>query len=242
MRKKIIFFILLLFVLFSCGCAEITVERYYNRNSSVTDRVSVALDESEIVKYGYTLDGVKSYISNVMINDGYRILESEDKNLVIGEKHYKTRAEFLEAVGNTSNENNAEYDLLFIYNENETYTPYRSLFLNDELKSVIKTEFPNADENLVDDVTYVYKYGTSYKSVESNADYVYENQSGLYVHEWRMNSLEAEHGVLILKQTTPYNTGWYALALLVTLGIAALGFGALEVIIRKEKEEEKNAR
>lgn len=245
MKKFVVILLLLVIVCSFVGCAEIVVERFHNKDSTVTDRVTVTIDESVLISYGYTLDDAKSLVISNFERNGYTVLESDKENVVIGEYLYSSRAEFIGKTGSdTSSQGEENKDFFFIYGESEGYTPFRRFIVDDEqdglsdVERIMLSVFPGMDQSVLSDVTYVYKYGTPYESIKTNAEYVYENEQGLYVHEWRFSALEAEYGRISMSQTVPNTTGWYMVAILVGLAIVALGFGMVTLKEKKEKENE----
>lgn len=236
--KKILVLLVLLVCFTFCGCAKITAERSFNKNSSVTDKIIFELSETEIEGSGYTLVGVKEYIKSVMENNGYDIT-LDDGAKIVGEKHYETREEFYNALGSDSNsDENVPQDSFFIYHESQSGTPFKEILISGNVEKVLEEEFPNVEKSILEDVIYSYKYKTAYKSVESNSTVDRYVENGLYVHEWTWNAVQAVEGTMIIKQTVPNVAGWYGLAIALGIGIVGLGY----LLIKKNKKEKGNGR
>lgn len=236
--KKILVLLVLLICFTFCGCAKITAERSFNKNSSVTDKIIFELSEAEIEGSGYTLENVKEYIKSVMESNGYDITLDEGVKIV-GVKHYETREEFYNAIGSGSDSNeDVPQDSFFVYHESQSGTPFKEILISGDVEKVIEAEFPNADKSILEDVIYSYKYKTAYKSVQSNSTVDRYVENGLYVHEWTWNALQAVEGTMIIKQTVPNVAGWYGLA--IALGITIVGLGYF--LINKNKKEKRNGR
>lgn len=242
MKKFIVVVLLLVIVLSTVGCAKITYERKHTLNSSVVDRLTFELDREELSAYGYSLDYAKEVIRSYLSYYDFEIVESEEDHIVVYERVYETMEEF-NRVNGSSEEEEADKtleDLFFLTSESEGDTPFRHFIVND-MDAIWSELFPNVSEECVAGIEYVYKYGTPYESVESNADLVYESEDGLYTHEWKFNTFSAKEGIIKIKQTVLNATGWYIVAIAIGLIVSAAGFLISEKVI-KEDEESKDGR
>ena len=92
----------------------------------------------------------------------------------------------------------------------------------------------------VEDLTLTQMYGTTDSRLKSNADYT-ENIDGINYHLWEINTENAEYKTMKLSYyyTTAVGTGWYIVALAISIGLAILLIMVYIIRVAKDRRYRK---
>lgn len=235
MKKVLLLSVILLIAITFCGCTTVSIERRINKDASIEDIITVTYDSVTALNYGYTDQDIKDVVTYYAELNDYEFL-SQESGVIKIRRYFATHAEFDESIPKGEDEPPTRDGFFIDVYKTTSNTPFKLTLSNGFDQKVLATYFSNIPQELLNDITYEYKYTTPYENITSNG--VVSENNGYYTHSWQWNKEGVDVEQVIIEQTVPDATGWYLISIVAVGVIVGIGYLIIGIMKGREGEED----
>lgn len=233
--KKVLLLSIILIAITFCGCTTVSIERRINKDSSIEDIITVTYDSQTAQSYGYTDQDIKEVVTHFGGLNGYEFL-SQESGIIKVRRYYATHAEFEESIPKGEDESPTRDGFFIDEYKTTSNTPYKLSLSNGFDQKVLEGYFSNIPQELLNNITYEYKYTTPYDNITSNG--IVSKNNGYYTHSWQWDREGVDVEKIEIIQTVPDATGWYLVSIVAVGVIVGIGYLIIGIMKGKEGEED----